>query len=244
MAERPRPVIQAVADDARLDEPLYAVNLLQRVRPWAYDLYNLLAYPVARRVGARALLKGVAGRRAAGASDKEADKEAGDEAGDEAGGGAGDEVPETLLIVGYPDALSFLRLASHPWFLLISALRKLGLDGFQFGFTRRFDGGPSRPPAGKSGQLLALFWPPGSELELGELRRRVSAAGSTLVFAGTRKAMLALVRGDGEPRPTRLAPPLPHEHVVVVTGHERTLTPLADDLPPGATLAVFYERRL
>ena len=228
MAERLRPVVEAIADDARLDEPIYAVNLLRRRRPWAYDLYNLLAYPTAKRFGARPLIKGVGGRRSSGATDSR--KRA--------------PVPETVLIVGYPDATSFLRMTMNPWFLLISALRKFGLDDFQFGFTRRLDGGPSHPPSRKSGRMLALFWPPGAAVELAELRQRISAAGSTLVFFGATKAHLAIKKGDGEPRKTRLAPPLPHGYVAIVTGHERTLAPVADDLPPGATMAAIYDRAL
>ncbi|MEO1368610.1 MAG: hypothetical protein AAFX50_15660, partial [Acidobacteriota bacterium] len=170
-----RPVILATADDARLDEQLYAINLLDRVRPWAYDLYNVLAWPAARSAGARPLLKGVGG---------------------ELEGGEG-EVRETLLIVGYPGATAFLKMARNPWFVLISALRKFGFDGFQFAFGRRFDGGPTRPPSKRSGEALALFRPEGAELDLGELRQRVSAAGSTLVFAGSKKAILAVDKDDG-----------------------------------------------
>ena len=227
MAERLRPVVQATADDARLDEPIYAVNLLTRRRPWAYDVYNLLAYPIAKRFGARPLIKGVRGRR-----------------GGDAGDGTETAPPETVLIVSYPDATSFLRMTTNPLFLLVSALRKLGLDDFRFGFTRRFDGGPSHPPSRKSGLMLALFWPPGTDVELAELRQRISAAGSTLVFVGTKKAHMAVKRGDNEPRTTRLAPPLQYEHVAIVTGHERTLTPVAESLPPGATMAAIYDRVL
>ncbi|MEM8997659.1 MAG: hypothetical protein AAGF23_22945, partial [Acidobacteriota bacterium] len=173
--------------------------------------------------GARPLLKGVGGEL-------------------EGGGG---EVRETLLIVGYPEATAFLKMARHPWFVLISALRKLGFDGFQFAFARRFDGGPTRPPSKRSGEALALFWPEGAEPDLGELRQRVSAAGSTLVFVGSKKAILAVDKDDGRgARPTRLAPPLPHGHVAVVTGHRRTLSPLADPLPDGASHAVRYRRAL
>ncbi|MEM1183124.1 MAG: hypothetical protein AAGM22_32575 [Acidobacteriota bacterium] len=218
-----RPVILATDDDARLDEPLYAINLLNRVRPWAYDTYNLLAYPVAKRVGARPLIKGVDG---------------------ELIGGEG-EVRETILLVGYGDATSFLKMARHPWFVVISALRKFGFDGFQFAFSKRLDGGPSRPPGGRSGEILALFWPEDAEVDLADLRLRVSAAGSTLTFIAAKKAILAVDKDDGRgARPTRLAPPLPYGHVAVITGHPRTLTPLADELPDGASHAVRYRRTL
>ncbi|MEO1088961.1 MAG: hypothetical protein AAFY88_32450, partial [Acidobacteriota bacterium] len=170
-----RPVSLATADDARLDEPLYAINLLDRVRPWAYDTYNVLAWPVAKSAGARPLLKGVRGELA---------------------GGDG-EVRETILLVGYGEATSFLKMARHPWFVLISALRKFGFDGFQFAFSKRLDRGTTRPPGGRSGEALALFWPEGAEADLGELRQRVSAAGSTLVFLGAKKAILALDKDDG-----------------------------------------------
>ena len=52
---------------------------------------------------------------------------------------------------------------------------------------------------------------------------------------------MAIERGKG-PQPTRMAPQLPYAHIVVVTGHERTLTPLAEELPAGAVDAALFDR--
>lgn len=223
---RPRPVVHPTADDARLDETLYAVNLLDRERPWAYDAYNLLAYPAARLAGARALLKGVEG---------------------ECWLGDAELARETLLVVSYDSANAFLGLANNPYFALISAFRKLGLSGFQFGFSRRLDEGalPPKRPRRRAGELLGLLWSEDSESapDLTDLKRRVSAAGSRILFVGAKKAILALDRGpDRGVGPTRLAPPLPWTSVVVVAGTEHTLRPLTHDPPAGTSLAVKYRR--
>ena len=235
---RPRPVVHPTTDDARLDETLYAINFLDRTRPWAYEVYNLLAFPAARRVGARPLAKGVDGTCWAGDPSL---------------------ARETLLIVSYGDAGKFLRMASNPYFALISAFRKLGLSRFQFGFSRRLDEATKRPRR-RQGELLALLWPEEgpeddesggpaemdtAELDVTDLQRRVSAAGSRILFVGAKKAILALDRGgERGVGPTSLAPPLPWSSVAVVAGTEHTLRPLADDPPSGASLAVHYRQVL
>jgi hypothetical protein len=237
---RPRPVIQPVDAAAPFDGTHYAVNLLDRVRPWAYDLYNLLAWPAARLAGARPLVKGVEGILAASMGVADAS-------------GAPDEtvreaVRETLLIVAYDGPGAFLGMAANPWFALVSALRKAGLDRFRFGFQQRLDSGPLPPlrPRRRDGHLMALFWPDDADFDHQDLLRRVSGSGSHLLFAGVTRALLAIERTapDGERSigPTRLAPPLGWGHVAVAAGHPKTLQPLADDLPAGAVLAVLYRR--
>lgn len=224
---RPRPVVHPTADDARLDETLYAINFLDRTRPWAYETYNVLAFPAARSVGARPLAKGVEG---------------------ECWYGDASLARETLLIVSYGSADKFLRMASNPYFAVISAFRKLGLSHFQFGLSRRIDQATKRPRRRK-GDLLALLWPEDdgsggpSERDTTDLQRRVSAAGSRILFVGAKKAILALDRGgERGVGPTSLAPPLPWSSVAVIAGTEHTLRPLADDPPPGASLAVHYRQ--
>lgn len=219
---RPRPVVHPTADDARLDETLYAINFLDRTRPWAYETYNLLAFPAARGVGARPLAKGVDGSCWVGDPSL---------------------ARETLLIVSYGNAGKFLRMATNPYFALVSAFRKLGLSRFQFGFSRRLDEATKRPRRRK-GELLAILWSEEEpDLDLTDLQRRVSAAGSRILFVGAKKAILALDRGGKRGvGPTSLAPPLPWSSVAVVAGTEHTLRPLADDLPPGASVAVHYRQ--
>lgn len=239
MPKRPRPLVLPTADDARLDEPLYAINLLDRARPWAYDLYGTLAFPAARRVGARPMLKGVEG---------------------ECWLGDPSRARETLLVVCYRHADAFLDLASNPYFAVISMLRKLGVSDFQFGLSRRLDEGtkPPKRPRRRKGELLALLWPEagdGDEADgavgavgagspdLTDLKRRVSAAGSRIVFVGSKKAILALDRGEQRGvGPTRLAPPLPWTSLAVVAGTEHTLRPLVESAPPGVELAVHYRQ--
>ncbi|MDA8020937.1 MAG: hypothetical protein MPN21_26165 [Thermoanaerobaculia bacterium] len=226
----PRAVLQATSDDAGLEGPLYAVNLLDRRRPWAYDLYNVLAAPVALRVGARPMMKGVDG---------------------ECWFGEASLGRETLLVVGYDEADAFLRMVRNPYFAWISMLRKVSFAGFEFGFCRRLDDGmlPPKRPRRRKGELLALLWPEGqhdSEVpgpNLTALQRRVSAAGSRIVFYGEKKAILALDRGSEKGiSPTRLAPPLPWSSVVVVAGHRHTLRPLSTEPLPGMSLAIHYRQ--
>lgn len=223
-----RPVVQPLLDDARLDAPVWAINLLDRRRPWAYELYGRLAAPLLLRAGGRLLAKGVEGEVLNDGSGRE------------------DDGSETVLVVSYPNADAFLRLAGNPFFALISILRKIGLRGFRFGFAHRLDPGPKPPklPQKAEGRLLTLLWDEDApKPEVQALDHRLREAGAELLFAGRRQAILALDKGDGEPEPTRLAPPLPWSHVALVTGDEGVLRDIAEDLPEGVARAILHRRQ-
>lgn len=223
-----RPVVQPVLDDARLDAPIWAINLLDRRRPWAYELYGRLAAPLLLRAGGRLLAKGVDGELLVDDSSRE------------------DDGVETVLVVSYPSADAFLRLAGNPLFGLISLLRKIGLRGFRFGFAHRLDPGPkpAKRPKKAEGHLLTLLWDESAPRpEVQRLDREIRDAGAELLFAGRRQAILALDRGEGEPKPTRLAPPLPWSHVALVTGDESALRKIGEDLPERVTRAILHRRQ-
>ena len=238
--------VTGTSADARLDEPLYAVNLLDRRRPWAYELYGALAVRTVYRVGGRVLFKGHRRRILAGDSANSR---------------------ETLLLVRYPDARAFLGLAQRRYFIAISVLRKLGLERFLFGFAKRLGTGPRRGPdpppkpqayGGDSRYLLCLFAAQASSAEhhllqeaLERLPDALSVDGVDVFFAGLETATVTQ-RGPGSmnPRPSATAPPLPWDAVVLLSAADEPALEAAFAAAPLAELcssshssmAAFYRR--
>jgi len=234
--------VEGTHPDARLEEPLYAINLLSCRRPWAYNLYSVLGYPGVRRVGGRLLFKGHRCRVLRGAAA---------------------EVRDTLLIVRYPHGASFLDMARRPYFGAISLLRRIGISGFQFGFavgTELTGAAPeagARPTPYQDGKAFLLWGVGGSEShdpDLFEPLRRLCATDPEidLVFSGQLTARLTVRHKEATSTgATRLAPPLPWEGVALLAAvDEKTLeefVPVASaSLPPRATqqsMLVFYDRQ-
>jgi hypothetical protein len=208
---------------ARLDAPLCAVNLLRQRRRWSYTLYSLLAYPAVLRAKGRILLKARLDRTLAGPP----------------------FLQDTLLIVGYPDAASFLRMVTRLYFVLISGLRQLGLADFRFGFCEARGDAPPGGPWNHPQRLLAVLSPFDAELPGGvdALAEAARARGANLLFAGWQAGFLAATKGQRPPRPTRGAPRLEAGWVLVFAAPtDAPLDDLAANLEPalrdGASLVL------
>ena len=220
-AERPRvevPIgargflgVEATVGEADLSGPLYAVNLLDRRRPWAYELYGLLVIRSVLKSGARVLFKGQRRRVLLG---DPADSR------------------ETLLIVRYPNLEAFLNMVRRPYFAAMSLFRRVGLGGFRFGFARSLADDPEmpdrpRPYAGDESYLLTTF-----RGDSGRLRSALLAPENESVprafFAGkTVGTMCVRAPEESEAQPTKTAPPLGWDGVLVHEGREEELEELA-----------------
>lgn len=113
-----RAYMESLGDEAWLDEPIYAINWFRAKRPWAYELYGALAAKSVFGTGGKLLFKGTV-----------AETLLGDAAG-----------RDTLLVVNYPSAGSFLDLLSGRFFQLVSPLRMMAVRRFSFVMQRRSDG--------------------------------------------------------------------------------------------------------
>lgn len=136
-----RAFMESLGDEAWLDEPIYAINWFRAKRPWAYELYGALAARSVFATGGKLLFKGVVIETLQG----------------DAGG------RDTLLIVNYPRASSFLDLLSGRFFQLVSPLRMMAVRRFSFVMHRRSDG-PAllkyrRPRFDKSKHFAACMGP-------------------------------------------------------------------------------------
>ena len=120
-----RVVLEGVSPETRLDGPLVAINWFNTRSRGLYDLYNVAAAGLVRRVGAGVLFKGSLVETLAGS--------------------AGDE-RQVLLIVRYPSGERFLELLAGKLFQAISVLRILAVREFSFALNERVDGLPSPEP--------------------------------------------------------------------------------------------------
>ncbi|MEE8138719.1 MAG: hypothetical protein V3T81_07625 [Thermoanaerobaculia bacterium] len=235
--------VEGTSTDTRLDGPLYAVNLLDRRRPWAYELYGLLAYRPLRRAGGRVLFKGHRTRVLAGGEHQSR---------------------ETLLLVRYPEVTAFLVMVRRPYFAALSLLRKLGLGEFLFGFAERLGPGPGwgpepppvpRPYRGERDYLLYTFRANRDRAREGleRLGEAVDGSGVELFFAGLTAGTVAVRRaGAASPQPTKLAPPLPWDAVLLLSAGDETVLErvvagaeiAALRALAGTSAAAFYRREL
>ena len=234
--------VTGTSAQTRLDEPLYAVNLLDRRRPWAYELYGALAVRPLQRAGGRVLFKGHRSRMLAGDTSNSR---------------------ETLLLVRYPNAGAFLGLAQRPYFMALSVLRKLGLEKFLFGFARRLGSGPEPLAAprlyrGDSRYLLWTFTAETSASDRGQLQQALERLpealggdGVRVFFAGLKTATVTLRSPDSNSsRPSAIAPPLPWDAVVLLSAEDEPALETAFATPPlaklrslaGSSIATFYRR--
>ncbi|SMD32710.1 hypothetical protein SAMN04488029_1061 [Reichenbachiella faecimaris] len=102
----------------QLDQPLWAINWFDLKRAWLYDLYNKLVFNHVRKIGAFPVFKA---RLSKTILDNERLKR------------------DMLLIVQYPQALSFLEMISSTLFQVKSLLRTSSVQHFQFGFMQKLN---------------------------------------------------------------------------------------------------------
>ncbi len=207
VGRRGRLGIEAVTAGEDLSGPLYAVNLLDRRRPWAYELYGLLVIRPLLKTGARIVFKGHRRRVLLGAAA---------------------QTRETLLIVRYPGAEAFLNLVGRPSFAATSLFRRAGIAAFRFGFVRTLGAEPrvsERPRryTGTDAYLLTTLrgGPP-------SLPAALATVAPGLFFAG-RTVATVVFRAAGAPasRPSTLAPPLGWTGILLHQGSAPALEELA-----------------
>ncbi|MBW2277873.1 MAG: DUF1330 domain-containing protein [Deltaproteobacteria bacterium] len=233
--------ITGTSAETRLDRPLYAINLLDRRRPWAYELYGALAVRPLGRAGGRVLFKGHRTRMLEG--DPSTDR-------------------ETLLLVRYPEAQAFLGLVQRPIFMALGLLRQLGLKRFLFGFAERLGSGPTRGPEphpsprpyrGAERYLLYAFTADREQARprLEALTATLENTSAKLYFAGLQAATVTHRSPNSETRrPSTVAPPMPWSGIVVLSAADEAALESAYAGPPLAELraladssaATFYRR--
>ncbi len=203
--------VEAIVGDDDLSGPLFAVNLLDRRRPWAYELYGLLVIRSVLKSGARVLFKGHRQRVLLG---DPADSR------------------ETLLIVRYPRVEAFLNMVRRPYFAVMSIFRRVGLGDFRFGFARSLPGDlevPARPRpySGDSSYLLTTFR--GGDPQLSKaLLEPEDGSIPRAFFAGKTVGTVCVRAPEGtEAQPAKTAPPLGWDGVLLHEGREEDLEELA-----------------
>ena len=174
--------ISAIDDSVDLDQQLYAINWFNLKRSWLYELYSKLAYPHVIKVGGSPLFKG-----------KLIEKLEGENSYDR----------EVLLIVGYLNADSFLKMVSNKWFQIKSFLRLKAVREFNFGFARRIDNKQqpeaSTPYRGNKVYLIHVMQDmtddkPLFNNDLLELKTKEG----TLFFSGKKAAVIGQTRKGGK----------------------------------------------
>jgi len=108
--------VQGVRKNVDLDSEFWAINWFDRRFEKLYDFYNLLAWPMVKKAGARVLFKGKLLTRLEGTVQLER---------------------EALLIVTYPNVDNFLAMLSDLKFQMIGMLREIAVSKFVFGFMDR-----------------------------------------------------------------------------------------------------------
>ena len=197
-----------------LDEPMYAINWFRAKRPRVYGLYGLLAGPSVFRTGGKLLLKGVVTETVLG----------------DAGG------RDTLLIVNYPSASSFLELLSGRFFQLVSPLRMMAVRRFSFVMHRRSDG-----PAMLEYRRQRFDRTRTCAVAIGGGAPRAEdlPEGVEVVFAGTEAVTVAMEKRRGPQ-------PLPHStpSLVVVEGSTARAVRQWANAQTDASCVVLLERVL
>jgi hypothetical protein len=163
--------ILVVSNQKLGEEPIVAVNWFNLKSKLLYSIYNLLALPLARSVGARPLFKGY--RLCDLAGSKEMSR-------------------EVLLLVQYPSPQQFLHLLSKKSFLLISLLRIKSVRDFNFGFIRSLKHKFTAKDHHK--YLVCHFQGPQSTMDLTQIQELCSQHNCQLFYFGKKIASLSINR--------------------------------------------------
>ena len=110
--------IKAKNKAVNLNEPLYAVNWFSSKRAWVYHLYNKLASRSVQKIGGKGFFKGKVTKTILDQNNSRRD---------------------LILIVHYPNAISFKNLMENTYFKIVSLLRMAAVKDFSFGFTHKKD---------------------------------------------------------------------------------------------------------
>ena len=144
-------VITPISEQADLEDVLYAINWFNVKRLWMYNLYNMLVAGHVKKLGAKAIYKGI-GTQKINIENEELDR-------------------RMLLVVMYPSVNSFMKLVSNKLFLLKSIFRVNSVSDFNIGFSKRIDQGtvskePTRLYKGDNHYLIHTFKGSKSEVSL------------------------------------------------------------------------------
>ncbi len=167
--------ILGISNQDLTDEPMDAINWFNLKNKFVYTIYNLLALPMARSVGARPIFKGYR------LSSLEGPKEL---------------AREVLLLVRYPGPKQFLHLVSKKLFQLVSILRIKSVKDFNFGFFKCLKLGES-PVNENHEYLVGHFQAPRLTIDIDHIRELCSQHNCQLFYLGGKIANLSIDRKGG-----------------------------------------------
>ena len=170
--------ISASDNQSDLDKPLYAINWFNTKSKRLYNLYGALAFPHVKKMGGEVVFKGKVRKTLSG---------------DESLG------RESMLIVKYPNANSFLGLFTQKLFLIKSLLRVKAVKDFVFGFVKMTDGKAlsTQKPKKYSGDKSYLVQIIKGHLEA-EMPNNNYPTGVNLFFDGIKTAYIGRSSDGGE----------------------------------------------
>lgn len=160
--------IKSTDNGVPLTAPVYAINWFDTKRLWLYNIYNMLAKGSVIKVGGKPFFKGYI-----------TDVLLGDESGRR----------DVLLIVNYQSARHFMRMLESTWFKLISIVRLVSVEKFNFGFTRRTDSGTVSADNDKN-KVYAIHHYRAAEDLTARLEALVEAENAEVYYAGRISALL------------------------------------------------------
>ena len=170
--------ITASDKQSDLDQPLYAINWFNTKSKKLYNLYAALAFPHVKKVGGEVVFKGKVKDTLSGNKTLKR---------------------ESLLIIKYPNADSFLGLFSQKMFLIKSLLRIKAVKDFVFGFVKMNGGSarstsqPEKYMGDKSYLVHILKGKPELEIKIDDIQ-----AGINVFFDRQKAAYVGRSTDDGE----------------------------------------------
>jgi uncharacterized protein (DUF1330 family) len=173
---------------ASLPSPVHALNLVRFRDARSYRLYGLMLAPFALLHGARPLWAGVHVETL-----------------------AGEDPPDELVIVSYPDAGSLVRIVDSPFYSWVNRWRERGTAELEFGLPERLSGNIS---LGQTGVFAAVRFN-AHEQELGPVFDNIGRLASPaleLAYASTCRAGFPPLLGSAPGDPV----PLIRNHTVLM----------------------------
>ena len=172
-------IVPQVSAEDFMDQPMFAINWLDLRSKFLYNLYGYLAFPLAQKVGAKAIFKGYQ-------TDLVQDP--------------AQVNRQVLLIVKYPNPGAFLSLLSRKIFQIISLVRIRGVKNFNLGFSRLLEGSRGE----KKDHYLVYHYQSGSiKDQLTTLQTLIGETNVQIFFAAEKVAALHMIR-SGKDREVNL----------------------------------------
>lgn len=164
--------------EARLDQPLWAINWFDLKRAWLYELYNQIVISHVRNIGAYPIFKG---KLCKVILENERLKR------------------DMLLIVKYPKASAFLALIANKLFQVKSILRTSSVKHFQLGFMEKLNSEDQKPSHSKyTGKLkyLVHVCEGGTKSDIQSLLDFAASLEVFPYFIGSKSALIGIQKED------------------------------------------------